>query len=978
MSTTDRGADVDSLSAVDGPAARTWARLAVVRRTLEWFRGDAGRLDQARYLGANCRRLLDQAEQLGSPEPLPPRLDELLAALDTADDVDGRQVLLDEACAAMDALLPLASAGTTMLPMEPQARLVLPRRRRGRADRRDAAAEGTGDGAPAGKAAEGPAAAAADTAAALDAATASEAEGAAPTELVADDSGGPAVLHPDADDPLVEAGPSSAAVGTPTGAEEPDLDAELAALFADARRASSARSGRKKKGPEASPDSQRLPFHHEERGGRALSDLDGADPDVVEALAAQGVCTVADLLALPPQRFQRRPQLRAGSPPPDDLVMVRGPVLSRVTRFTPGLARREVTLQTRDGIQVRARWLAGRPRGFDAWQTGAELALVGRVELDEIEPDDVVLDVPDAQGDTDSDAAPPASPPQAVLYEGEPVGLDGRGSGLLACYDRPGVDDRSIRDLVARAVGVVLGAVKDTLPPQILDHQRLLALDAAIRDAHFPANTTGRGRSRLAFEELFLLQLGVALRSGRGRQARGVNHRALHGFLGQLQQQHGITLDDGQERAFCEIRRDLVRSTPMTRLLQGDVGAGKGLVALMSAVMVVENRTQVAMVCPDGLTAERRFLFAEPLLRSLGVAPLLVGDRVSHAQADAIRRGEANIVFGTADLLAAEREWKRLGLVVVEERDHYGTVDPARLRGRGPRPDLLVMTTAPIPASLVFSVFGEFDLSTVPRRSRTRAVPRVVGSAQRGEAYAQVQVQLDRGHQAYVVFPVSDGRDLLSADDARRFAEALRTELLPGARLAVYSSAMSRDERLRVFDDFRHRRIDVLVSTTFVEDAPAVDNATAMVVEHADKHSLIRLHRLRGHLRHGTCFMVMGDPPNDDGVKLVDLAAAESDGYRLAEIDLQVRGLRALLGDRAKEAPSLCWADPPQDRALLLRARDEAFGLAKADPDLRRWRGLGRAVNERWGEWLGDAVVPPPPPRGSKGRSRRRRRRRRR
>ncbi|MEC8423566.1 MAG: helicase-related protein, partial [Myxococcota bacterium] len=433
----------------------------------------------------------------------------------------------------------------------------------------------------------------------------------------------------------------------------------------------------------------------------------------------------------------------------------------------------------------------------------------------------------------------------------------------------------------------------------------------------------------MAFEELLLMQLGVAWRAGRGRQERGIGHKVLHKTIGQVDAQHGVRLRDGQEVAFSEVRRDLGRSRPMARLLQGDVGAGKGLVCLMASLVVAENGNQVAMVAPDPLAAERSFLHAEALLRSVGVAPMLVADRVDHAQADAIRRGTAQVVFGTRALLDADVAWKRLGLVVVEERGPYGTVTGAHLaQGKGPRPDLLVTTRVPIPSSLTFTVFGDLDLSVIRRAEPPRCVATVLPSTERQEAYRRVREQVSAGRQAFVVLPVREGRDLLGYADAMRMAEALQGDLLEGCRIGVYSTDMTREERSRAFDDFQRRRIDVLVCTTYIEDAPTVANATQMLVEYADLHDAIRLHRLRGHVgfgnRAGASYFVLSDAPAAGSPERVQRVAAEQDGFRLAELDLHARGAAALLGDRAAEMPEFHWAAPEADRELLLRAREEA------------------------------------------------------
>ncbi len=675
-------------------------------------------------------------------------------------------------------------------------------------------------------------------------------------------------------------------------------------------------------------------FGHPEGTGRRLADLPGIDPALVEGLANQDIDTIADLLLTAPSALERPPRVSL-SPPSEGAVLVRGALGWRRILLSPGHRRVELLLSLKDGQTLRCRWLGDEPRGWSDWTAGTVLALVGELGEDDDGP---------------------------VLYNAEPVGIDGRGSGLLASYGLEGVDDRALRSLIARCLSEELGHLEDWLPAGILEEQRLLPLDEALRDAHFPANGDGRGRVRLAYEELLTIQLGIAWRAGRGTGERGFAHKILHRGVGQLDSQHSITLNDGQEQAFNEIRRDLLRPRPMARLLQGDVGAGKGLVALMSAVMVAEAGGQVVIVAPDALAAERRFLHAEALLRSLGVVPLLVAGAPDHAAADALRRGEAHVVFGTGALLDPRIEWKRLGLVIAEERGPYGTVQRATLEGRSPRPDLLVVTRSPIPTSLVFTVFGDFDVSVVLAEGRLRTLCAVHPATERSAAYAHARNAVKAGRQAFVVFPVRDGRDLLGREDALRMAKALQADVLQGARVGVYSSEMPREERTRAFDDFHHRRIDVLVCTTFIEDAPAVANASVMVVEYADLHNLVRLHRLRGHVDAGNlpghCDFVLSDDPSAEGLRVVEQVVSERDGFRLAEVDLEIRGNVALLGDRADEVPDLHWAEPARDRQLLLRARAEAFRLLGEDPGLRRSKTLQRAVLQRWGDWLDRHIAP--------------------
>lgn len=711
----------------------------------------------------------------------------------------------------------------------------------------------------------------------------------------------------------------------------------------------------KQKPPEKKKPPPLLALHHPDGGGRPLSALRNADAQVVDVLKGAGIHTIADLLQYPPKRHVRPP---VGVLPPqgDEVCILRAVVLSRCLRLNPMGRRWEVTLQTGNDMQLVCRWIRQAPRGWLRWASGQTIALMGSVEQAE---DGVFL-----------------------MYEAEPVGVFGQGSGLMPEYDIADIEPSHMRDLVSEALESIEQGLEERLPDKLIEQQRLLPLGEALKDAHFPANSAGRGRVRLAFEELLQLQIGVAWKSGQGSPERGIPHTLQHSSIAQLCWEHNISLDDGQELVFSEIRRDLARSTPMTRLLQGDVGTGKGLVTLLTAALVAENRLQVLMIGPDPLAVERRYLFAENLLRSINIVPILVGDSLSHGQLDAIRRGEVHVVFGTHRLLSKDVHWRRLGLVICEERGEYGTVTPAMLpEGKGPRPDLLVTTAAPIPTTLAFSVFGEFDVSVVPTKQTSRATGMVFHADERSMAYSAARDLVQAGRQAYVVFPVRDGQDLLGVDDALRVAKALQSEAFPDQRIGIYCSGMSREERFRVFDDFQHRRIDVLVCTTFIEEAPTLDNATVVIVEHADLHDMVRLHRLRGHIsrspRPGNALYILSDEPDERARQHIEQVIREDDGFRLAELDLQERGSRALLGERAQEVPEFVWADPPRDRHLLLQARAEAFALIRQSQQLRRWPTLLAAIAQRWGAWFGDDLpTPTQEPAGSNRRRRRRRRRR--
>ncbi|MBN1334427.1 MAG: hypothetical protein JXB39_00545 [Deltaproteobacteria bacterium] len=733
-----------------------------------------------------------------------------------------------------------------------------------------------------------------------------------------------------------------------------ELEAEFQALLAAARR------------PEV--EEERLPPPEPRRPlllgdpmgtGQDLSSALDASASTAAALAEAGLETVADLLLHPPVRLDLLPRAIVPSEPLEEgtPVVVRGTVRRRRTRLRPEGSIFEVVL-TDGEADVTCRWAGRVDESFrQRFHPGAKVAVLGSPERD---------------GE------------RAVLLEGEVVSVDSRGQGRQAVYGIPGVPDPETRRLQRLALDRFRDRILDPVPEELRRNLKLLELNEAIERLHFPGHGYRRGRERLAFDELLLYQLGVGMLRRRAPQERGIAHPVSHRLVSQILLERGRSLTDAQEVAFSEIRRDLGSPRPMNRLLQGEVGTGKGLLTLLAAVVVAEARSQVFFLAPDILAAEHRFLFAEPLLRAVGLVPALVAEKPDAGQADAIRRGEIHVVFGTRALARSWPACRRLGLVVVEEHGTYGTVSLQDLPLQGHRPDLLVVSDAPLPTSLALTVFGGMDISLVPGTLPANQDLQVFPPEKRLSAYALAREEVEAGRQAYVVLPLVRGQEPLTRSDLARFADALRNEAFPGARIGIFSGLMNREERQRAYDDFSHRRVDVLMTTTVIEDGPPVPSATAMVVEQADRFDLVRLHRLRAHVAHGVrpgrCLFVLGPAPDPVGVASVDLVLKERDGFRIAELDLTQRGTEGLLGERAAEAPAFRWVDGLEHRELLVRSRAEAFALLSQRPLLQspEHEPLRRSLDQAWQRWFPGRSLATAGQTGGEGSSGRRGRRRRR
>ena len=551
---------------------------------------------------------------------------------------------------------------------------------------------------------------------------------------------------------------------------------------------------------------------------------------------------------------------------------------------------------------------------------------------------------------------------------------------VVPVYPQSGKADVStwqLRPVVAAALDWA-GELDDPLPPELLGELKLVDRTWAYRHVHQPTDLeeARKAQRRLRFDEFLRMQVGlVARKRAFEAEESGIRHRADGALVEAFLQGLPFELTDDQQRAVREITADMAGASPMHRLLQGEVGSGKTVVALAALLVAVQGGYQGAFMAPTEVLAEQHYLGSRSLLAGLSVSSesTLMGERpvtvalLTNRTTAAERRrlageltaGEVDIVVGTHALIYGEVEFARLGLAVIDEQHRFGVEQRALLRGMGEEPDVLVMTATPIPRTAGFLIYGDLDkseLRTMPP-GRTPVTTEAVGPGplERAGAYERLRAEVSAGRQAYVVCPLVEGSPRVEAKAATEELERLRADELKGLRLGLLHGQMKAGDKEAVMTEFRAGDLDVLVATTVIEVGVDVANATVMVVEDADRFGLSQLHQLRGRVGRSShpswCFL-FADPSTPEGRARLDAMVESTDGFVLAERDLEIRGAGEVFGERQAGFSDLKLGRIPRDESYVIAARDAAERILDADPMLERHAALREEVEDL----LGDAV----------------------
>ena len=510
-----------------------------------------------------------------------------------------------------------------------------------------------------------------------------------------------------------------------------------------------------------------------------------------------------------------------------------------------------------------------------------------------------------------------------------------------------GIRQKRMRQILWNAVQYAHLA-PEILPRSVRERLGLMPIQHALQQIHFPDSEQAidPARQRLVFEEFFLMQLSVGMQRQRTRQERGIAMRIDADRLNEML--HRIVpfeLTNAQRRVIGEIWSDMAQPHPMNRLLQGDVGSGKTIVAAAAILAAVDNQYQAAIMAPTEILAEQHYINLHRLFQPLGISVELLVGRLSNKQRQQAREriatGRGMVAVGTHALIQEGVEFARLGLAIVDEQHRFGVLQRAALRDKGVMPHVLVMTATPIPRTLTLTLYGELDVSIIDELPPGRKPVRTHWKTpeERLKVYAGVRKLIEEGRQAYVICPLIDESDKLQVRAAEQMAEHLQKDVFPDLRVGLLHGRMKPAEKEAVMDAFRAGELQILVSTTVIEVGVDVPNAAAIVIEDADRFGLAQLHQLRGRVgrsEHQSYCVLIANPKSDDGQRRMEIMTRTNNGFLIAEEDLRIRGPGEIYGTRQSGMPSFRVADLVKDMRLLEVARQEAFHLLESDPDLSR------------------------------------------
>ncbi|MGO8669881.1 MAG: ATP-dependent DNA helicase RecG [Capsulimonadaceae bacterium] len=530
-----------------------------------------------------------------------------------------------------------------------------------------------------------------------------------------------------------------------------------------------------------------------------------------------------------------------------------------------------------------------------------------------------------------------------------------------------GVVQDKLRKAAHTAVSKYAHLVPDRLPALLRDRQSLPSMDAAVRDIHFPVNepALANARRRLIFDEFLELQLILGLRRRRAMRLHGNSFADTQSPINELTAALPFSLTGAQQRAITEIAADMRTSRPMNRLVQGDVGSGKTVVAMAALLIAVRNGHQAALMAPTEILAEQHYLGIKSVMEALRVQTILLTGSLTASQKqsalDAIAMGLYEVVVGTHALIQEVVRFQSLGLAVVDEQHRFGVLQRAALKQKGTStPELLVMTATPIPRTLTLTVYGDLDVTVIDELPPGRKPVKThwKRSEERFSVYQSLAPLLREGRQAYVICSLIEENEKLQARAATDLAAELQSVVFPEFHVGLLHGQMRPSEKEDVMLRFRDRRLDVLVATTVIEVGVDVPNASVIIIEDADRFGLAQLHQLRGRVGRGTtqsyCLLI-GDPKTAVGEARLEVMTRTTDGFEIAEEDLKLRGPGDFYGTRQSGMQSLPFLDVDRDVPVLHEARREALALLAEDPQMNRaeHHALKTRVRDRYHELAG-------------------------
>ena len=694
--------------------------------------------------------------------------------------------------------------------------------------------------------------------------------------------------------------------------------------------------------------------------------IKGIGPKLAALLGKREIRTVEDALYLLPLRYEdRRELIQIGSLRPGQTAVFCGRVLSADEVTTKGGRRVFEVVVGDDTGTISCKWFHANSVWMKrTWKVGRNGVFCGEINQFGYQRE---VHHPDAEWLTEGNDA------KSVLAA-DPANY-GR---IVPVYPlTEGLHQKAMRRILKEVLDVFLDNVESAVPTEILP-AGFPPLKVALSQVHTPPHDAilqelNEGRTlahrAMAFDEFFYWELGLALKKRGVSLEEGIAYQVTHRYTKELVKLLPFDLTNAQRRVLSEIKADMMSPHPMHRLVQGDVGSGKTLVALMAALVAVENGYQVAIMAPTEILAEQHWHTIYRWCSHMGIeVSLVTAGLKGNARKERLERvadGRAQIVIGTHAVIQEKVEFARLGLGIIDEQHRFGVLQRGILKKKGINPDILVMTATPIPRTLAMTLFGDLALSVIDELppGRIPVETRICFESRRSQVYDMIRDESRKGYQTFIIYPLVEETEKSDLKAASQMAEHLESEVFPSLRVGLLHGRMSPEEKELVMTSFKNRELDILVSTTVIEVGIDIPNATLMVIEHAERFGLSQLHQLRGRVGRGSvksrCILLTPGKLSEDGEKRLRVMESTTDGFRIAEADLEIRGPGDFLGTRQAGMPDFRVANILRDGTILEQARRAAFELIEKDPELSS-ADHGQVREElmrRWGKRLELAMI---------------------